>query len=99
LFGGGFVFLCFQGFGEFLIERRGFMDTQLGLLDSIEAANFLGLKPKTLNQWRWRGFGPAFVRCGRACRYEVAELQRFIAANRSTSTADTGGAVIINAAR
>lgn len=50
------------------------------LLDSIEAANYLGLSARTLNNWRHVNRGPAFCRVGyRAVRYRVRDLDRFIA--------------------
>lgn len=46
------------------------------------AAMFLGLRKKTLQDWRFHGLGPAYVKFsnggGRgAIRYSVAELERY----------------------
>ena len=53
------------------------------LLKERDAAALLGLAPKTLARWRWRGDrGPAWIKLGSAgaVRYSVAELETFIAA-------------------
>lgn len=46
------------------------------------AAAELGVKPDTLKTWRHRGVGPAFVRVGRAIRYQRDDLASFIARQR-----------------
>lgn len=49
------------------------------LLDEKAAAARLGLKPKTLQRWRWRGEGPAYVKLSaRAVRYSPEALAEFI---------------------
>jgi len=60
------------------------------LLNETEAALSLDLSPRTLQAWRIRGEGPAFVKLGRAVRYDRAEIDRFIAERTQTNTA--GGA-------
>ncbi|MBZ0252924.1 MAG: helix-turn-helix domain-containing protein [Candidatus Methylomirabilis sp.] len=60
------------------------------LLDEREAARLLALAVKTLRRWRWEGQGPAFLKLGGAVRYERAELERFIAGSRRSSTSDRG---------
>ena len=46
-------------------------------LSDIPAAEYLGLKPQTLRNWRYLGRGPAYHTLGRAIRYSIADLQRF----------------------
>ena len=53
------------------------------LLKTREAARRLGVASGTLSNWRHRGQGPAFVRLGRAIRYDEADLARFIAQGRA----------------
>jgi hypothetical protein len=36
-----------------------------GRLDSVNAAKYIGAKPKTLAQWRCEGKGPQFIKRGR----------------------------------
>jgi hypothetical protein len=52
-----------------------------GLLDTAEAARFLGVSPGTLRLWRYldRPDQPAFVRVGRLVKYQPSELERFAA--------------------
>ena len=55
-------------------------------LSTKEAATRLNLKPDTLNQWRYRGFGPVYYRMGDGpgarCRYRSDDLDRWIAGRR-----------------
>ena len=47
----------------------------LRLLDTIAAAEFLGLSKKTLEAYRLRGGGPAYYKVGRI-RYSEADSDR-----------------------
>ena len=58
------------------------------LLTTRQAAHFLSLEPQTLEVWRVRGKGPAFVKIGTLVRYERQELQAFVERNRRRSTSD-----------
>lgn len=53
------------------------------LLSTREAARRLGLAAGTLQNWRIRGQGPAFVRLGSAVRYSSEDLARFISQGRT----------------
>ncbi len=64
------------------------------LLNTKEAADLLGLKPCTLESWRFKGFGPTFIRCGRAIRYDRTDLIAFVQGQRRRSTSDTGCEVV-----
>ena len=61
-------------------------------LTTAEAAHRLGLSPKTLERWRWAGFGPPYVKLGRAARYDVREVDAWAAerSRSSTSASATG---------
>ena len=65
--------------------RRG-----IGLLNERRASDLLNVKVTTLRRWRWAGKGPAFLKIGGAVRYDPAELDRFVASARRTSTSDPG---------
>jgi excisionase family DNA binding protein len=52
-----------------------------GLLTVKEAANFLAVSTSTLYGWVYQRRIP-FVKVGRALRFELAELQKFIQSNR-----------------
>ncbi|WP_369058341.1 helix-turn-helix domain-containing protein [Caulobacter sp. 73W] len=48
------------------------------LLNTTEAARVLSISPRTLEDWRLRGGGPAFHKLGRAVRYDSEELEAFV---------------------
>ena len=61
------------------------------LVKTPQAAAILDLQPATLEQWRWRGEGPVFVRLSsRAIRYRRSDLKKFIESRRRRSTSDNG---------
>lgn len=45
------------------------------------AAAILGLSVQTLRNWRCMCRGPRYVRLGRAIRYNVDDLERYVAQN------------------
>jgi hypothetical protein len=51
------------------------------LLTEVQAADLLSLSVRTLQAWRTRAFGPAFVRAGRAIRYRRRDLFAWTDAN------------------
>ena len=72
--------------------------THIGLANGIttaQAAEILGLKPKTLANWRCKGRGPAFMKYGDAknapVRYDPVEVARYRDQHRRRSTSDRGG--------
>ena len=57
------------------------------LLNEKQAAEFLGLKPRTLQAWRWSGGGPKYVRLSaRAVRYRQSDLDAFVDARIARSS-------------
>ena len=56
------------------------------LLTAAQAADFLNISIRSLQSWRVRGGGPAFLKLGRSVRYRYAELQTWLDANIATST-------------
>jgi hypothetical protein len=56
------------------------------LLDTHQTARLLDIKPKTLEVWRWRGFGPAFRKIGHLVRYEEAEVLAWVDAQARGNT-------------
>jgi excisionase family DNA binding protein len=55
--------------------------TESGLITVQDAAKFLAVSTSTLYGWVYQRRIP-FVKVGRALRFEMAELQRFIQSNR-----------------
>jgi excisionase family DNA binding protein len=52
------------------------------LLTPEEAAEELRLPVRQLQQWRYLGIGPAYVKVGRAVRYPRSDLDAWLTANR-----------------
>jgi predicted site-specific integrase-resolvase len=51
-----------------------------------EAADKLGVAVSTLDQWRWQGRGPLFVKVGRLIRYREEDLEAFGISQTFSST-------------
>ena len=64
-------------------ERKQQMQSgpESGLITVQDAAKFLSVSTSTLYGWVYQRRIP-FVKVGRALRFELAELQKFIQANR-----------------
>jgi excisionase family DNA binding protein len=58
------------------------MPRSTSLLTPEQAAEMLGWSDRTLQNRRWRGEPPAYVRIGRNIRYDQTELEKFIEAGR-----------------
>jgi predicted DNA-binding transcriptional regulator AlpA len=59
------------------------------LLHEAQAARMLGLSPAWLQRKRWEGAGPAYIKHGRAVRYELTAIEEWIASHRVTSAGET----------
>ena len=46
-------------------------------LKTSEAADYLGLSPKTLKSYRADGAGPDFVKFGKMIRYRLSDVKRW----------------------
>lgn len=56
------------------------------LLTTRQAAEALQVKDTTLEQWRWNGKGPQFIKVGRSVRYRESDIEAFLEARAFTST-------------
>lgn len=56
-------------------------------LNTPDAARYLGVASKTLEIWRIKGGGPAFVKMGARVSYRQSDLDQYIAERVCTSTA------------
>src|SRR5262245_43110019 len=68
-------------------------------LTPAAAADWLGYRPKTLENWRASGIGPRFSRSGRSgrgIRYDVDDLDAWLRSQRETPRASSERAEHIN---
>lgn len=49
----------------------------MGKLTQTELARRWKISPRTLEQWRWLGKGPRFLKIGARVLYEEAEVEEF----------------------
>ena len=80
-------------------EKRMSVDEAVsgGLLRTEgEAAAFLNLSKRTLQDWRVRGCGPKFVKVGRSVRYRLEDVQAFVKENVHQSTSEKRYRVKVN---
>ena len=54
------------------------MNTTDSKLSNADAAAYLGISPKTLNDWRSAGRGPNYLKLGTLVRYRQSELDAFL---------------------
>lgn len=60
-------------------------------LNTAQAAHYIGLYARTLEQMRWKGCGPRFRRHGRFIRYHIDDLDEWSRANGALSTRPGSG--------
>ncbi|MBI1821140.1 MAG: helix-turn-helix domain-containing protein [Nitrospirae bacterium] len=59
------------------------------LMSETEAAKFLNITPRCLQNWRLRGGGPQFIRYSRRCiRYRKVDLEVWLESRVMTSTSE-----------
>lgn len=62
------------------------------LLNTLEAANYLGLSKAFLERDRWAGAKVPFIKIStRAVRYRLDDLEKYIESRVRKSTSDLGG--------
>lgn len=63
------------------------------LLTESQVAEILGISVRTVQGWRHRGGGPRYLKLGKghgAVRYDLSDLQDYIASRARASTSDKG---------
>jgi len=60
------------------------------LLDETAVASLLSLSVRTLQSWRVSGGGPPFFKIGRAVRYNINDIEDWVARRARASTSDDG---------
>ena len=68
------------------------MNDESMLLNTDQAAQRLGLSPRTLERYRVTGEGPEYLKIGRAVRYIASALERWLKGCTRRSTSDDGRA-------
>ena len=68
------------------------MDNRSGALNTLEAAAFLTLSPRTLERYRVTGEGPRFLKLGRRVVYLRSDLLHWLEGCVRISTSDDGQA-------
>ena len=61
------------------------------LLTEVELSKILNVAVATLRRWRWAGHPPRFLKIGAAVRYDPADIEAYVEAQRRSSTSATGG--------
>jgi predicted site-specific integrase-resolvase len=65
-------------------------------VNSREAALILGISEQTLRHWRQRGFGPRYVKYGKArnapVRYRLVEIERWMSLQELQATYERAAA-------
>lgn len=57
------------------------MPQDVPLATPIEVAAYLAVPEPTLKQWRRRGVGPRYKKCGQLVRYDWADVQEWLSEN------------------
>ena len=60
----------------------------MSLLINDQAADYLCVKPRTLESWRLQGTGPSFLKLGRLVRYLQTDLDEWLQSRQRKSTSD-----------
>lgn len=55
--------------------------SRAGLATTAEVAEYLGIPPHTLVQWRYRGTGPRYIRVGKHVRYRWPDVDKWLDEN------------------
>ena len=60
------------------------------VLNTEQAARYVGLSPSTMAKLRMRGGNVPHIKIGRRCLYRREDLDAWLVANQRASTSDTG---------
>lgn len=63
---------------------------QIQLLTPHALSQRWGMNEQTLSQWRWRGFGPRFMKMGGKVLYRLQDVEEFEEKNIYNSTSQYG---------
>jgi hypothetical protein len=77
--------------------KDALMNEATKFLNTEQAAEYLTLKPSTLEAWRSRGGGPVFLKFGGAVRYTLQDLDAYIDGRACTHTMQHSNVVGLDA--
>lgn len=52
------------------------------LVDEEVAGGYVGRSPRTMQMYRYRGEGPPYIKCGKAVRYSLRDLDAWLLEHR-----------------
>ena len=64
------------------------LDARVRTVSPKEAGERLGVERSTLDNWRWRGWGPQYLKVGGRVRYRLVDLADWLDAQSRSSTSD-----------
>ena len=59
--------------------------------NQIDLSRRWGISTRTLEQWRWRGEGPKFIKIGGSVRYRVEDVEAYEQQHLLTCTSQYSG--------
>lgn len=66
------------------------MNLKDSLLTSRDAAKILNMSVYWMERKRWLGDGPEYLKVGRAVRYRLSDLEKYLSNRGRNSTSDIG---------
>ena len=63
---------------------------QQAIVDTMRAAQYLGIGQRTLDNWRSQGRGPRYIRIGSRIYYRIVHLEEYVKANTVDSEFKSG---------
>lgn len=64
------------------------MGTDEELIDQVAMSRLCGIKTKTAETWRVRGFGPRYVKVGALVRYRKSDVRAWMESRTVGSTSE-----------
>lgn len=61
----------------------------MNILKTADAAKILNVSKQTIEAWRLRGGGPAYLKMGKAVRYRRQDLEEFVEKSVRNNPSDT----------
>lgn len=65
-------------------------ETDMVYMNQDQVAEFLGISPRTLEDWRYKGGGPPYRKIGRCVRYLRSQVIEWVESNEREHTSQAG---------